>query len=72
MTDNKIQSATCRGRCGRCWLESHTRGKGCRRGGASMGLWLVRSRGCLSRLTPWSRRGVEICRNFRKLGMARM
>jgi hypothetical protein len=26
----------------------------------------------LSRLTPWSRRGVEFCRNFRKLGVARM
>ena len=45
MTDNKIQSATCRGRCGRCRLESHTRGKGGRRGGASMGLWPVPSRG---------------------------
>jgi hypothetical protein len=28
--------------------------------------------GCLSRLTPWSRRGVEFCLNFRKLGVARM
>jgi hypothetical protein len=28
MTDNKIQSATCSGRCGRCRLESRTRGKG--------------------------------------------
>jgi hypothetical protein len=27
MTDNKIQSATCRGRCGRRRLESHRRGK---------------------------------------------
>jgi hypothetical protein len=44
MTDNEIQSATCRGRCGRCGLESHTRGKEGRRGGASMGLWLVPSR----------------------------
>jgi hypothetical protein len=26
----------------------------------------------LSRLTPWSRRGVEFCRNFRKLGVAQM
>jgi len=55
MTGNKIQSATCRGRCERCRLESRTRGKGGRRGGASMGLWLVPSRGRLSRLTPWSR-----------------
>ena len=45
MTDNKIQPATCHGRCGRCRLESHTRGKGGRRGGASMGLWLLPSRG---------------------------
>jgi hypothetical protein len=72
MTDNEIQSATCRGRCGRCRLDSHTRGKRGRRGRASMGLWLVPSRGSLSRLTPWIRRGFEFCRNFRKLGVARM
>jgi len=58
MTDNKTQSATCRGSCGRCRLDSHTRGKGDRRSGALMGLGSCPA-AAACRGTPWSRRGVE-------------
>ena len=63
MTDNKIQSATCHGRCGRCRLESHTRGKGGRRGGASMGLWLLPSRGLPAKNKNWSARVTHLAQN---------